>query len=174
MAVDEASNGVNYGDGGPFGAVVVRPRGPDTPEEYELVSRGHNMVLATCDPTAHAEVTAIRLACERLSQFHLTDCILLTSCFPCPMCMGACLWAQLGTVYFAASAEDASKLGGFNDAPYYGYVRGLMEKEVVTGMDNGDGKAGRMLGMKVERLVVDEYKRPFEEWNGKEDKRVLY
>ena len=98
------------GAGGPFGAVVVR--------DGAIVSRGHNQVLSALDPTAHAEMVAIRDACRQLGRFHLEDCELVSSCEPCPMCLGAVYWARLRRVCFAATREDAAG-AGFDDTRIY-------------------------------------------------------
>src|SRR5262245_46221159 len=90
------------GNGGPFGAVVVR-RG-------RIVGRGFNLVTSTNDPTAHAEVVAIRAACRKLKTFKLHDCELYTSCEPCPMCLSAIYWARLKRVYFANTRKDAARI----------------------------------------------------------------
>ena len=88
--------------GGPFGAIVVR--------NGKIIGRGWNQVTSTNDPTAHAEVTAIRDACKKLKRFHLEDCELYTSCEPCPMCLGAVYWARLKTIYYANTRKDAAKI----------------------------------------------------------------
>ena len=98
------------GQGGPFGAVVVR-RG-------EIIARGWNRVTSANDPTAHAEVMAIRAACRKLKTFQLADCELYTSCEPCPMCLAAIYWARLKKVYYANSRRDAAKIH-FDDALIY-------------------------------------------------------
>ncbi len=97
-------------DGGPFGAVVVR--------DGRLVAEGQNRVTASLDPTAHAEVTAIRSACQTLGTFSLEGMTLYTSCEPCPLCLSAALWARLDRVVFAADREDAAR-GGFDDREFY-------------------------------------------------------
>jgi tRNA(Arg) A34 adenosine deaminase TadA len=112
-AVRLASEGASSGRGGPFGCVVVR-RG-------EIVGRGSNAVTSTNDPTAHAEVTAIRDACSRLGTFQLADCELYTSCEPCPMCLAAVYWARIPTVYFGNNRHDAAAIG-FDDAFIYEQV----------------------------------------------------
>ena len=109
-AVRLARKGMRAGDGGPFGAVVVR--------DGIIVARGWNRVLRTNDPTAHAEITAIREACQVLGRFHLEDCELYTSCEPCPMCMGAILWSRLGAIHYAATRADAAD-AGFDDSCFY-------------------------------------------------------
>jgi len=100
--------------GGPFGAVIVR--------DGEILGEGSNQVTSTNDPTAHAEVLAIRLACAKLGSFELKKCELYTSCEPCPMCLGAIYWARLVRLYFANTAEDAAKIG-FDDSLIYGELR---------------------------------------------------
>lgn len=98
------------GEGGPFGAVVV--------SGDEVLGRGWNRVTSTNDPTAHAEIVAIREACMKLKTFSLEGCEIYCSCEPCPMCMAAILWARLDAVYFAASSEDAAA-AGFDDRKIY-------------------------------------------------------
>jgi len=98
------------GYGGPFGAVIVR--------SGEIIARGYNNVLSSNDPTAHAEVDAIRKACTALGTHQLLDCDLYTSCEPCPMCLGAIYWARPKTVYYGNTKQDAAKIG-FDDAFIY-------------------------------------------------------
>ena len=107
MAVDEALAGIRSGHGGPFGTVIVK--------DGEVVSSGHNMVLKDNDPTAHGEVTAIRLACKKLGTIDLSGCTLYTSSEPCPMCKAAICWAKVSRVVYAASMEDANNVLGFKD-----------------------------------------------------------
>ncbi len=99
-----------HAGGGPFGAVVVK--------DGAIIAEGVNRVTSTSDPTAHAEVSAIRTACARLGAFELKDCDLYTSCEPCPMCLGAIYWARLAHVFFGNLAADAAKIG-FDDAFIY-------------------------------------------------------
>jgi tRNA(Arg) A34 adenosine deaminase TadA len=101
---------VGSGRGGPFGAVVVK--------EGAIVAEGVNQVTSTNDPTAHAEVVAIRDACRKLGVFDLQGCEIYTSCEPCPMCLGAIYWAGLARIYFANAAADASNFG-FDDSLIY-------------------------------------------------------
>ncbi len=108
-AVELATANVAHG-GGPFGAVVVRGD--------ELVSSGQNRVTLDLDPTAHAEVVAIRSACSVLGDFSLAGCTLYTSCEPCPLCVSASLWARLDRVVYAADRDDAAR-GGFDDRAFY-------------------------------------------------------
>jgi tRNA(Arg) A34 adenosine deaminase TadA len=109
-AVAEASEGVRAGHGGPFGAVVV--------QDGTIVGRGHNEVLHRNDPTAHAEVRAIRDACAFLGTYWLNGCVLYTTCEPCPMCLAAIHWARLDEVVYAQTTNDATALG-FGDAKFY-------------------------------------------------------
>jgi tRNA(Arg) A34 adenosine deaminase TadA len=112
-AIRLASEGAASGRGGPFGCVIVR-RG-------DVVGRGTNAVTSTNDPTAHAEVTAIRDACRRLGMFQLADCELYTSCEPCPMCLAAIYWARIPTVFYGNRRDDAAAIG-FDDALIYEQV----------------------------------------------------
>ena len=105
LACDNVANG-----GGPFGALVVK--------EGRVIALSGNRVTSSLDPTAHAEIMAIRLACQYLADFQLTDCILYTSCEPCPMCLGAIYWARLKEVYFACNRFDAAA-AGFDDSFIY-------------------------------------------------------
>jgi guanine deaminase len=113
-AIQLSIEGVQSGRGGPFGAVIVR--------DGKIIAEGSNEVTSTNDPTAHAEVLAIRRACEKLGAFELKDCELYTSCEPCPMCLGAIYWARLSRIYFASTAEDAAK-AGFDDSFIYGELK---------------------------------------------------
>jgi len=109
-AIQLSINNVQSGRGGPFGAVVVK--------DGNIVAEGANLVTATNDPTAHAEVLAIREACKKLGVFELEGCEIYSSCEPCPMCLGAIYWARLARVFFAGAAADASKIG-FDDSLIY-------------------------------------------------------
>ena len=109
-AIKLAEAGLQDGRGGPFGCVVVR-RG-------QVVGRGSNRVTSANDPTAHAEVTAIRDACTHLQTFQLTDCELYTSCEPCPMCLSAIYWARIPTVYYGNTRADAAAIGFDDDFIY--------------------------------------------------------
>jgi guanine deaminase len=112
-AVREAEKGVRLNHGGPFGAVIVR--------KGRIVGRGHNNVVRTNDPTAHAEMVAIRDAAKRLKNFDLSDCEIYTSCEPCPMCLGAILWARLKKMYYGCTMEDAARIG-FDDSVFYDII----------------------------------------------------
>lgn len=108
-AIEEAVEGITLHHGGPFGAVVVR--------DGEIVGQGHNRVLANNDPTCHGEVSAIRDACAKLGTYDLTGCELYTTGEPCPMCLFACLWANIGRVYYGCTIED-NALIGFRDEAF--------------------------------------------------------
>ncbi|QUH00472.1 nucleoside deaminase [Saccharopolyspora erythraea] len=108
-AIELATRSVADG-GGPFGAVVVK--------DGEIVATGHNQVTTNLDPTAHAEVVAIRNACQALGTFKLDGCLLVTSCEPCPMCMASALWARMESVVYAADRDDAA-VAGFDDRAFY-------------------------------------------------------
>lgn len=110
MAIDLASENVKSGNGGPFGAVIVK--------DGEVIATGANNVTNFNDPTAHAEVTAIRNACKKLSSFQLDGCEIYSSCEPCPMCLGAIYWARPKALYFAADKHDAAEVG-FDDSFIY-------------------------------------------------------
>lgn len=109
QAIELASQNVAHG-GGPFGAIVVK--------NQQIIASSGNRVTPNLDPTAHAEIMAIRLACQQLQDFQLTDCILYTSCEPCPMCLGAIYWARLKQVYYACNRFDAAA-AGFDDSFIY-------------------------------------------------------
>ncbi len=110
-AVRLSRDKMRRGAGGPFGAVVVR--------NNKIVGRGWNRVTSTNDPTAHAEVTAIRDACKKLKTFQLDDCELYTSCEPCPMCLAAIYWARFPKVYYANTRKDAAKIQFDDDFIYH-------------------------------------------------------
>ena len=133
------------GKGGPFGAVVVR--------DGKIVGRGCNQVTSANDPTAHAEIVAIREACRRLKTFQLDDCDLYTSCEPCPMCLSAIYWARLGNVYYGNTRQDAAKIDFDDDFIY---------REVALPI----GKRT----LKMKQLLRDEALTAFAEWQQKTDK----
>jgi tRNA(Arg) A34 adenosine deaminase TadA len=109
-AIALARDGMERGDGGPFGCVIVK--------DGHVVGRGNNRVTSSNDPTAHAEVVAIRDACARLGSFQLEGCTVYTSCEPCPMCLGALYWARPARIVYAATRQDASD-AGFDDSLIY-------------------------------------------------------
>jgi tRNA(Arg) A34 adenosine deaminase TadA len=113
LAIDLAASNLKSGKGGPFGAVVVK--------NGKIVGKGANQVTSTNDPTAHAEVVAIRDACKNLKSFQLEDCEIYASCEPCPMCLGAIYWSRAKNLFYAASREDAAQ-AGFDDSYIYQQV----------------------------------------------------
>lgn len=115
-AAIEAVTGCNCGDGGPFGAVIVDDSG-------NVISRGHNKVLVSHDPTNHAEVVAIREACRILGTHDLSGCTIFSSCEPCPMCLSAIVWSNIKKVYFGADRKDAANVG-FRDDAIYDFLQG--------------------------------------------------
>ncbi len=137
-AIAEAAAGIAAGEGGPFGAVVVK--------DGRVVARGHNQVIAHGDPTAHAEVQAIRAACRELGTFDLTGCEIYATCEPCPMCFAAIHWARLDTVRFGASRADAAAVG-FDDEAIYRVLAG--EIEPAFAIEGGMGAEGCRAVMKT-------------------------
>jgi len=114
---------IEYSTGGAFGAVVVK--------DGKIVSEGMNRVVASHDPTWHAEMEAIRLACITLQSFKLDGCTLYTSAEPCPMCLATCYWAGLEAVYYAASVQDALQYGNFDDHPIYQQLALAKEERTI-------------------------------------------
>ena len=110
LAIELSRSGMMQGKGGPFGCVIVK--------DGKIIGQGYNSVLDTIDPTAHAEIVAIRDACKKLGDFQLEGCDIYTSCEPCPMCLGAIYWARPARVFYANSKEDAAKVG-FDDQFIY-------------------------------------------------------
>ena len=115
-AKQNADNGIKNKEGGPFGAII-------TDKEGNIISNGNNKVIKNNDPTAHAEVVAIREACKRLNTYDLSNYILYTSCEPCPMCLSAIIWANIKEVYYACTKTDAGEIG-FRDDIIYDYLEG--------------------------------------------------
>jgi guanine deaminase len=144
-AIELAQRGVDDGLGGPFGCVIVK--------NGEIVGEGCNEVTSTNDPTAHAEVVAVREACRNLNSFQLTGCDVYTSCEPCPMCLGAIYWARPARIFVAGTREDAAA-AGFDDELFYGEI----EKP------NDDRQ------LKMESLLREESQKVFESWLQKPDK----
>jgi tRNA(Arg) A34 adenosine deaminase TadA len=145
-AVELARQGMESGAGGPFGCVIVKGE--------EIVGQAYNGVTSLNDPTAHAEVLAIREACRKLQSYQLEGCELYTSCEPCPMCMGAIYWARPDKVFFGATRFDAA-FAGFDDSFIYDELSIPMENRRMR-MESG----GREVAVKV-----------FEEWMKKENKK---
>jgi len=121
-AIQLSVENVNSGRGGPFAAVIV--------QNGKIVAEGVNSVTSSNDPTAHAEVMAIRQACQHLGTFMLKGCEIYTSCEPCPMCLGAIYWAHLGRIYFANVAADASKIGFDDSFIYREFAKSIGERSI--------------------------------------------
>lgn len=136
---------VELGQGGPFGAVIVK--------DGEIIARGFNQVTSCCDPTAHAEIIAIRQAAAYLNRFDLSGCVIYTSTEPCPMCLAAIYWARLDAIYYANTREDAAAIG-FDDARLY--------REVCL--------APNERRMPMRRLLADEAHIALQAWLVKPDK----
>lgn len=115
IAKENAENGIANKEGGPFGAVIVDKSG-------NIIANGNNKVLKNNDPTAHAEIVAIREACRKLNTYDLSEYILYTSCEPCPMCLSAIIWANIKEVYYGCTKEDAGSIG-FRDDIIYDYLK---------------------------------------------------
>jgi tRNA(Arg) A34 adenosine deaminase TadA len=133
------------GEGGPFGAVVA--------QNGTIIGEGWNQVVGTNDPTAHAEIVAIRRACARRGSFSLEGCEIYTSCEPCPMCLAAILWARIGRIYYGNTRVDAAAIG-FDDDYFY--------REVAKPMD--------ALAVPASRLLSEEARAVFSEWDARPDK----
>ena len=140
QAINEAKSGMKKGDGGPFGAVIVM--------NGKVIAKAHNTVLKDNDPTAHAEINAIRKASKKIKNFDLSKCEIYTTCEPCPMCYSAIYWARIKKVTFGATRADA-KAAGFDDAKIYNILKGKQKNNQF----------------KTKQLNKAQCKKPFEEWN---------
>lgn len=148
LAVEAAKKGMKASQGGPFGAVIVR--------NGEVIAVAHNEVLGTNDPTAHAEVAAIRKATAKLGRFHIPDCEIYSTCEPCPMCLAAIHWAGIRKLYFGADRHD-SAIGNFDDLFIYQLMEGSADSPLLH----------------PEIIDRKECAELFHLWNEKED-RVMY
>lgn len=144
-AIALSGEGVRSGAGGPFGCVVVR--------DGTVVGEGYNRVLVDDDPTAHAEIVAIRRACAALGTNQLAGCVVYASCEPCPMCLGAIYWARPAAVYYANTHQDAAAIG-FDDEHIYGEISRPIEDRVIPTV----------------KLPLPEAEAVFAEWGAKPDK----
>jgi guanine deaminase len=147
-AIQLSIEGVQSGHGGPFGCVIVK--------DGQVIAEGMNQVTSTNDPTAHAEVQAIREACRKLRAFELKNCELYTSCEPCPMCLGAIYWARISKIYFANTAEDAASIG-FDDSFIYEELKEMHSRRRIPAIQM----------MREEALAA------FRHWTEKQD-RIHY
>ena len=145
-AVELSRKGLSGLEGGPFGCVIVRGD--------EVVGRGWNKVTSTNDPTAHAEVVAIREACETLGSHQLTGCEVYTSCEPCPMCMGALYWARPDRIYYGNTREDAAGIG-FDDSLIYDELNTDISQRRISMINLGNTEASEV----------------FREWQASEEKK---
>jgi guanine deaminase len=121
-AIQLSINNVRQGSGGPFGAVIVK--------DGSIIAEGVNCVASTNDPTAHAEIVAIRAACFKLGNFSLQNCEIYTSCEPCPMCLGGIYWSHISRIYFGNVAADASKIGFDDSFIYREFAHPLGERKI--------------------------------------------
>jgi guanine deaminase len=144
-AIELARRGMRHNEGGPFGAIVVK--------DNAIIGQGNNRVISTNDPTAHAEIVAIREACRRRNSFHLDGCTIYASCEPCPMCLGAIYWARLSKVYYGCTKLDAARIG-FDDE--------LIYKELQL--------PAHERSIPMESISRDIALRVFVEWEEKQDK----
>jgi guanine deaminase len=146
LAIQLAVKNVSQNTGGPFGAIIVK--------DGNVIGEGKNLVTQANDPTAHAEIQAIRKACTFLNDYQLTDCLLYTSCEPCPMCLGAIYWARPKAVFYACTKEDAATIG-FDDRFIYDEIDLPLEKRKL----------------KMVQLLVDQHHVPFDLWENSQDKK---
>ncbi|MEO6521503.1 MAG: nucleoside deaminase [Mucilaginibacter sp.] len=145
MAIELSEYNVKQGAGGPFGAVIVK--------DGMVLARSANRVVPTNDPTAHAEVSAIRLACQELGSFSLEGCVIYTSCEPCPMCLGAIYWARIDQIFYANNKVDAAAIG-FDDQFIY--------EEIACEMANRK--------LPIVQMLRDEAQGAFKLWTSTENK----
>lgn len=141
-AIKLAQEGIDSNSGGPFGAVIVKDK--------KIIAEGYNEVTSTNDPTAHAEIVAIKKACKKLNSFQLEDCVIYASCEPCPMCLGAIYWARPKSVFYACNRNDAAKIN-FDDQFIYDEIeksinkreidfKNILREEAITVFKNWDIK----------------------------------
>ncbi len=148
MAVEEAFNGMRAEEGGPFGAIIVK--------DGKIIGKGHNTVLKSNDPTAHAEVNAIRDACKLVKNHHLSGAVLYSNFEPCPMCLAAIYWADIRALYYSGGRSDAEKIGFMDKHLYHELALKEDQREILTS-----------------QLVLPEMDRLMEEWM-KLDGKNLY
>ena len=148
LAIEEALAGMSVGDGGPFGAVIVK--------DGKIIGKGHNTVLKSHDPTAHAEINAIRNACGNVEDHHLTGAVIYTNFEPCPMCLSAIYWANIRNLVYCAGREVAEKIG-FMDSHLYGEVSLPMGEREMNSL----------------KIMLSEMDKLLDEWNRMEGK-ILY
>lgn len=150
LANELAKENIITNHGGPFGAVIVK--------DGKIVGKGNNHVVLDNDPTAHAEMVAIRDACKNLNTFDLTGCELYTSCYPCPMCLSASIWANIKKIYYGNTKEDAENIG-FRDDFIYNYIKSNNENETI---------------LKLIQIDRDETIKTFNEFQNKTENKTMY
>jgi len=148
IAKELADNNLITNNGGPFGACVVK--------DGKIIGKGYNNVLASNDPTAHAEVMAIREACKNINSYDLSGCELYTTCYPCPMCLSAIIWANINKVYYGNTKEDASMIG-FRDDIIYDFIKN----------NNSDSNV-----LELKNMDRDETIKTFNNYKEKQDKTI--
>ncbi len=146
-AIALAEKGIKNDEGGPFGCVIVK--------EDKIIGRGNNKVTSTNDPTAHAEIIAIREACKKLESYQLEDCEIYSSCEPCPMCLGAIYWARPKVIYYGNSRKDAAEIG-FDDSIIYDEISSDLSKRKIP----------------LINICRKEANETFAEWRQKKDKKT--
>ena len=152
VAIDLSYDNFKKGYGGPFGACIVK--------DGKIIGKGINMVLKNNDPTAHAEIVAIRNACKTLKTHDLSNCEIYTSCYPCPMCLSAIIWANIKVVYYGNTKEDANDIG-FRDDFIYEYIDKLADNKI-------DSKV-----LKLECMNREEAIKAFKKFKENKDK-IIY
>ena len=151
IAKELANDNLNTNVGGPFGACIVK--------DGKIIGKGSNHVLANNDPTAHAEVMAIRDACKNINSYDLSGCDLYTSCYPCPMCLSAIIWANIKKVYYGNTKEDAAEIG-FRDDFIYDFISKLAENKE-------DNNVLELIAIDREQTIEE-----FNKFKNKEDKTI--
>ena len=147
-AIKLAEDNLKSNVGGPFGAIVVK--------DGKIIGKGSNHVLKNNDPTAHAEIMAIKDACNNINSYDLSGCILYTSCYPCPMCLSAIIWSNIKKVYYGNTKEDAANIG-FRDDYIYDYIKSNNENKDI---------------LSLECIDKEETIKTFEKFKNKEDKTI--
>ena len=149
VAKDLADDNLKTNVGGPFGACIVK--------DGKIIGKGSNHVLESNDPTAHAEVMAIRDACKNINSYDLSGCVLYTSCFPCPMCLSATIWANIDIIFYGNKKEDAKNIGFRDDFIY----------RVISKINDGKNTS-----LKLECIDRKETIKTFNDYKNKEDKTI--
>lgn len=148
-AKDLADDNLKTNKGGPFGACIVK--------DGKIIGRGSNNVLSNNDPTAHAEIMAIRDACKNINSYNLTGCVIYTSCYPCPMCLSAIIWSNITKIYYGNTKLDAENIG-FRDNFIY---------ETISKLNNNEESS-----LELKCIDRDETIKTFNEYMAKEDKTI--